>query len=243
MSAERPGGGGHHPITGAAERHILRVQEDVWADALGLAAVVETALRQAVTALCDQRIDLVEEVKACEREIDRREVAIERECLRVLALYEPVASDFRRMLTIMRVNRDLERIGDLAARIAKRVRKLSSGGSPPPLPEPLETLAEAALESVHNALDALSRTDAELGRAVIAGDRRVDSLRGTVRKGLKAAMIEDPTRIESWLRLLDIARHLERVGDHAARIGEAVVYLKEGVILRHGRFNEPGTTA
>jgi phosphate transport system protein len=218
---------------GCADRHILRVQEDLWADALGLAAVVESTLAQAVTALCHHRPELLAEVKAGEREVDRREVAIERECLRVLALYEPVASDFRRVLTVMRVNRDLERIGDMAVRIAKRARKLAAGPTPPAIPEPLEDMAGAALDSVRAALDALSHSDAEASRSVIVGDRRLDRYRQTVRAGLKESIRRDPGRVEDWLRLIDVARHLERVGDHAARIAEAVIYLKEGEIIRH----------
>src|SRR5579863_8309091 len=95
------------------ERQVFKAQDNLWADALRLAAIVESTLSLSVTALCHHRPELVTEVKANEREIDRREVTIESECLRVLALYEPVASDFRRVLTILRVNRDLERIGDL----------------------------------------------------------------------------------------------------------------------------------
>ena len=220
------------------ERHVLRVQEDLWAEALGLAAVVETMLAQSVSVLCDNRAELAEEVKAAERTIDRREVAVERECLRVLALFEPVASDFRRVLTVLRVNRDLERIGDLAARVAKRSKKMAGRPGQPPLPEPLEELAEAALAAVRSALDALTRSDAEAGRAVIAGDRRLDQLRRAARRQLKEAIRDDPTRVADWLRLLDVARHLERIGDHAAGIAESVVYLKDGSIIRHG--GKPG---
>jgi phosphate transport system protein len=216
-----------------ADRHILKVQDNLWAEALALAAVVESTLVTSVTALCHHRPELGVEVKACEREINRREVAIESECFRVLALYEPVASDFRRVLTILRVNRDLERIGDLAARIAKRAKKLARSPSPVPIPEPLEALAEAAMLSVRDALDSLVKCDAHSGRSVIAGDLRLDEYWRTVRAGLKEAIRRDVDRLEEWLRLLDVARHLERIGDHAAGIAEAVVYMKEGQIIRH----------
>lgn len=227
-----PAEGGGMKAGAGADRHVLRAQEDLWAEALRLAAIVESTLDMAVTALCHHRPELADSVKASEREIDRREVAIERECLRILALYEPVASDFRRMLTILRINRDLERIGDLAARIAKRSKKLASAPSPLPMPEALEELAEGAMGAVRAALDALVKVDAESGRTVIAGDRRLDQYRRTVRDGLQQSIRDDPSRVEEWLLLLDIARHLERVGDHASRIAEAVVYLKEGQIIR-----------
>ncbi len=218
---------------GTSERHILRVQEDLWVESLRMAGVVESALTLSVTALCHGRPDLVVEVKVREREIDRQEVRIERECLRVLALYEPVASDFRRVLTVLRVNRELERISDLAARIAKRARKLSIPPNPVPIPEPLESLATAALDAVRQALDALTKSDAQEARAVIAGDRQVDEQRRTVRDGLTESIRREPGRVEDWLRLIDIARHLERVGDHAVSIAEAVIYLNEGQIIRH----------
>ena len=229
------------PNSPKPDRHVVKVQDNLWADALGLAALVESAVSLSVAALCDHRPELTAEVKVVEREIDRREVAIEAECLRVLALYDPVASDFRRVLTIMRVTRDLERIGDLAVRVAKRARSLASASRPVSLPEALEALAEAAVLSVRDALDSLANTDAQSGRSVIAGDRRLDQYRRTVRAGLTDAIRSDVNRVEDWLRLMDVARHLERIGDHAASIAEAVVYMKEGQIIRHaGAKRVPG---
>ena len=131
-----------------ADRHILRVQEDLWAESLRMASIVEAAFAKSVRALCDGRPDLAAEVKAHEKDIDRREVAIESECLRVLALYEPVACDLRRVLTILRINRDLERIGDLSARIAKRVRRMAKEDGPIPISEPLEALANGAATAI-----------------------------------------------------------------------------------------------
>jgi phosphate transport system protein len=228
--------GNTRPNLGPAnlDRHVLKVQDNLWAEALRLAAVVESAFSLSVTALCHHRPDLAAEVKSIEREIDHREVAIERECLRVLALFEPVASDFRRVLTILRVNRDLERIGDLAARVAKRAKKLARGSSPVPIPEPLEALADAAMLSVRGALDSFTNCDAQSSRSLIAEDYRLDQYRRRVRAGLKEAIRSDVDRIEDWLQLMDVARHLERVGDHAAAIAEAVIYMKEGQIIRHG---------
>jgi phosphate transport system protein len=223
------------PVQTTPDRHILRAQEDLWVEALRMAGVVESALTLSVRALCHGHPELAAEVKLSEREVDRREVRIERECLKVLALYEPVASDFRRVLTVLRVNRDLERISDLAARIAKRASKMTVEPSPVPLPEPLEALATGALDAVRHALDALAKSDSPSARSVITGDRGLDQLQRTVRAELKASIRREPGRVDDWLRLLDIARHLERVGDHAASIAEAVVYLHEGQIIRHAQ--------
>jgi phosphate transport system protein len=235
--------GGSNDLT--SDRHALKVQEELWVEALGLAAVVESAFALSVTAFCSHRPEPTAEVKAREREIDRREVGIENACLRVLVLYEPVASDFRRVLTVLRVNRNLERIGDLAVRIATRAKKLASSPVPLPIPEPLEALAEGALCAVRGALDALAQSDAHLGRSVIAGDRRLDEYQRTVRAGLKESIRREPGRVDDWLRQIEIARHLERAGDHAVGIAEAVIYLKEGQIIRHERFGPeaPGKRA
>ena len=215
------------------DHHALRVQEDLWADSLRMAAVVEAAFALSLRALCDGRPDLAAEVKEHEKDIDRRELAIESECLRVLALYQPVACDLRRVLTILRINRDLERIGDLAARIAKRVKRMAKEGGSIPIPAPLEALATAASSAVHDALDALVRSDAEAARSVLSRDRQIDQQRRTVLKALKASLVIEPGRVEGWLRLMNVARNLERVGDHAAHIAEAVVYLREGRLIRH----------
>ena len=234
MPSEMTGDTSRNSSPANLDRHVLKVQDNLWAEALGLAAVVESALSLSVTALCDHRPELAAEIRTIEREIDRREVAIESECLRVLALFEPVASDFRRVLTILRVNRHLERIGALATRIAKRAKKLARGPRPVPIPEPLEALAEAASLSVRGALDSFTKGDAQSGRLVIAEDHRLDQYRRTVCAGLKEAIRRDVDRVEDWLQLMDVARHLERVGDHAAGIAEAVIYMKEGEIIRHG---------
>jgi len=233
MATEITEEAGRGPRQSAADRRVLKAQDDLWADALSLAAVVESAFVASVTALSHHRPELAAGVKASEREIDRREIAIEGECMRVLALYEPVASDFRRVLTVLRVNRDLERIGDLSARIAKRAKKLARGPSPVALPEALAALAEGAMLSVQAALDSLARSDAQSGRRVITEDRRLDEYRRKVRAELKEAIRRDVDRVEDWLHLMDVARHLERAGDHAASIAEAVVYMKEGQIIRH----------
>lgn len=223
-------------------RHFLRDMEDLWRQILKQAAVVETTLITSVRALCDGRVDLAAGVKFEEAAIDRWEVQIERDCLKILALHQPVASDLRRVAAILRINSDLERMADLARHIAKRARKLAKEPTGRPLPSGLETMANEALEQVRNALDALGRGDVELARAVIAGDGRVDRHRRAVIDELKQGIRDDPGPLDSWLRLINAARNLERVADHATNIAEAVIYLRSGDIIRHdastGRFSK-----
>lgn len=216
------------------DSHPSRAQDRLWAEALNLGALVEATLTQSVEALCEQNPELAAGVKATEREIDRFEVGIEKDCLRILALYEPMASDLRRVVAILRINRDLERIGDMAERIAKRVKRIARRPDPPPLSETLELLARGALAAFRAALDALVAVDAQRGSTVIDGDHVLNRYRRTLIAGLKESIQRDPTRIDVWLWLIDIVRDLERIGDHAAGIAESVIYLQEGKIVRHG---------
>jgi phosphate transport system protein len=223
-------------------RSFLRDLESLWAEVLKLAAVVEEALDRSIHALCDGRPDQAAEVKRQKRTLDRWEVEIERECVRVLAIHQPVASDLRRVAAVLKINGDLERMADLARHIAKRVKKLSADPAAFPIPQALEDLAIEALAQVHESLDALTRSDAERAQTVIGADAQVDRHYREVQKQLKAAIVAEPERIGTWLRFVSTARNLERVADHAAKIAEAVVYLKDGEILRH-RPVSSGTAA
>src|SRR5262245_9339997 len=115
----------HGTSSAVASGHALRDQELLWTDFLAMARTVVDSLAKSIAVLCEGRLEVVSDVKSVEQESDREEVRIEQECMRILALYEPVASDLRRLATILKVNRDWERIADLAARIARRARKLA----------------------------------------------------------------------------------------------------------------------
>ncbi len=146
-------------------RSFLRDMEGLWAEVLKLAAVVEEALKQSIHALCDGRVELAEELKHRKRAMDRWEIQIERECVRVLALHQPVASDLRRVTTVLKINGDLERVCGLARHIAKRVKKLTDHPEAFPIPQALENLALSALAQIHDSLDALTQSDvARAGR-------------------------------------------------------------------------------
>lgn len=214
-------------------RNFLRDMESLWAELLKLAAVVEEAIDQSIRALCDGRLEVAADLKRRKRALERWEVQIERECVRVLALHQPVASDLRRVAAILKINGDLERLSELSRHIAKRVKKLSADGGVYPIPQALESLATAALAQLHASLDALTQSDVAGAQAVIAADQRIDRDYRAVQKSLKDDIIRDPARIDSWLRLVNTARNLERIADHAAKIAESVVYLKQGHILRH----------
>lgn len=214
-------------------RHFLRDLEGLWGSVLKLSAVVEDALNRSVQALCAGRTDLAAEVCTTDLTVDRWEVQIERECLKVLALHQPVASDLRRVAAVLKISADLERMGDLARHIAKRVAKLADDPLAFPISPPLEELAVDALNQVHDSLDALTDCDTSLARRLIVGDREIDRHYRGVLKEIKQSIRDHPERIDNWLRLINTARNLERVADHASNIARAVIYLKEGDIVRH----------
>jgi phosphate transport system protein len=214
-------------------RHALRDQETLWAEFLTMGRSVVESLAKSVTVLCDGCFDVVPEVKQTEKDSDSAEVRIEQECLRVLALFEPVASDLRRLATILKVSRDWERIADLAARIAQRMRKLARKPDAAAVPEPLKLLARAVLAQVRDSYVALAGRDASLARAVIKGDRSIDRDYHRVRNELKDSIRRHPEQLESWLQLMSTARNIERIADHSIDVAQSVVYLQEGMIIRH----------
>ena len=228
----------------AMSRHFVRDMDGLWAELLKFAAVVEETLGQCLRALRDGRVDQAREVKRQKRLVDRWEVQIEQECIRVLALHQPVASDLRRVAAVLKINGDLHRLCDLARHIAKRVKKLATDTQATPIPQALEDLGVGALDQVHESLDALTRSNVTLARSVIDADQRIDRDYRAIQKQLKQEIVVSPQRINSLLRLVNTARNLERIADHAVKIAESVIYLEHGDILRHRPAGgEAGTPA
>jgi phosphate transport system protein len=209
-------------------KSLLRDIEALWADILRLAAVVEDMLNNCIVALCDGQIALAEEITHKQSAMGRWEIQIEHGCVRVLALHQPVASDLRRVTTILKINGDLERLYALARHIAKRAKKMVMDPQAFPIPQALENLALSARAQIHDALDALTQSDVLAARAVIAGDQEIDKHYRTIRKQLKLQIVNNPDRINTWLRFVNTARNLERIADHAVQIAEAVIYLLAG---------------
>jgi phosphate transport system protein len=236
MSESPPAPEQASPSTGQATahvRHTIREQDALWTDFLAYAAVVVDSVDKSVRAVCEGRFDLIPEVEDDEADSDLLEVAIERECLRILALFEPLASDLRRMATILKVNRDWERIADLALRVARRARKSTRDAQAPPIPESIKKLALDVQSQVHRCHQALATRDADEARAVIAGDNAIDVQYRAIRKALKQGLAAHPEQTDGWLRHLSTARNLERMADHVTGIAQTIIYLQEGVIIRH----------
>ena len=167
-----------------------------------------------------------------DEDVDRREINLEEECLKTLALHQPVAHDLRFLVAVLKLNHALERIGDLAVNIAKRAKYLAEQ---PRLDVSIDftVIADKAQAMLHKSLDALINMDINLARQVGEADDEVDALNRETYNRVKSLLREYPDHIETLIALLNVSRHLERIADHASSIAEDVIYLLEGKIVRH----------
>ena len=199
---------------------------------LSLGGKVETEIATSVRALSERDSLLAEAVINPDREVNRLEVEIDEVCRRLLVLRQPAASDLRFITTALKIVVDLERIGDLAVNIAQRAIDLNQ--SPPLRPvHDLTKLAELCQKQVRAALDAFVDGDAERAEAVIKGDELLDAVYHNLFNELLALMMEDPRNIRRANSLLFVAKHLERLGDHATNVAEMVIYMVRGTDVRH----------
>lgn len=201
---------------------------------LSMAASVERQVDRALTALINKDIALARLVQAGDAEINDLELDIENECLRIFALTHPVAGDLRFVMAVLRINNNLERIGDKAKTIAKRIVDLTDC-APLPLPPAILEMAQETRKMFSDALTALANEDAELCRQVRMSDDRVDALQKEL---FNWAHKEIPQRVESThavIDLLSISRALERIADLSTNIAEDVIFIVEGSIVRHKR--------
>lgn len=195
-------------------------------------SMVEGAIANAIYALINRDEHSAKKVIAEDIEIDRMEVDVEEECLKLLALYQPVAADLRFIVAALKINNDLERMGDLAESIAKRVVAL--GRAPlGQLPVDFRPMAIKAQDMVKRSLDSLVNSDTSLAQQVRHDDDALDAMRNQLQDRLVEEMRKKPDQIEPLMMLYSVAKHLERLGDMATHVAEEVIYLVEGAIVRH----------
>ena len=207
---------------------------------LSLGGKVETEIATSMRALAERDFQLAEQVIAQDREVNRLEVEIDEACRLLLVLRQPAASDLRFITTALKIVVDLERIGDLAVNIAERAIDLNQ--SPPLKPvHDLGKLAELCQKQLRAALDAFVDGDVEKAAAVIKDDDLVDAIYHNLFNELLALMMEDPRNIRRANSLLFIAKHLERLGDHATNVAEMVIYMVRGTDVRHPGSRIPKT--
>lgn len=214
------------------ERHFDEELNKLNSELLKLASLVEEAIRKSIKSLVDRDSDLAQKVIGSDDEINMLEIDIDELCLRLLALYQPAAVDLRFITSAMKINNDLERMGDLAVNIAERTLDLLKQ----PLLKPLidiPRMAELAQKMVRDVLSAFVTKDAELAQEVCRRDDEVDNLNDQVFRELLTYMMQDSKNITRAVDLMLIGRHLERIADHATNIGEDVVYFVKGKTIKH----------
>ena len=213
--------------------HLHREIESLKKKILALSAVVEQSVHRAVKALEERDSELARRViRDDDEQIDQAEVDVEEECLKLLALYQPVATDLRFIIAVLKINNDLERVGDTAVNIAERADFLA-GQAPLEIPAIILDMSERAQSMLRRSLDALVNMDASLAGEIFAEDDAVDDLNRQIYTDVQARIPEHPEELERLMHLLGVARHLERIADHATNIAEDVIYMVKGEIIRH----------
>jgi phosphate transport system protein len=219
-------------------KHIQRQIEILKQKILYVGTLVEEAIAKAITALINRDPVLARKVMEADNIIDRMEVDVEEECLKIFALYQPVAADLRFVVAVLKINNDLERMGDLAQNIAKRVVYLSKSDPIVDFSVDFRSMAADAQTMVKQSLDALVNSDTNLARQVRAEDDEVDHAREVTRKQIMEAIRKHPDRVEYLLKFNSISRHLERLADMATNVAEDVIYMVEGEIVRHQHLED-----
>lgn len=212
--------------------HMKNEIEKLKKKLLAQSSEVEEQLWRSVKSLRERDADTARRVIDYDFEIDKNEVDVEEDCLKILALYQPVAVDLRFIVTAFKINNDLERIGDLSVNIAERSEFLARN-EPVDVPFDFDLMAEKTQSMLHDSIIALVNLDCMLAYRVCRRDDEVDALNKEMYDKVKQGILAHPEHIESLIHLLSVSRHLERIADHATNIAEDVIYMVDGQIIRH----------
>ncbi len=202
-----------------------------------LGSMVEGSVQKAIDSLTEYDRNLASSVVDYDEEIDQKEIEIEEECLKVLALHQPVAADLRFIVSILKINSDLERIGDLATNVAERSLYLSDYPDIK-IPQQIFDMAKPVQLMIKEALDSLVNKNAELAEQVIGSDHEVDEIHRQMYHIIHGFLANDAYHQPQWLQVLAISRYLERMADHATNIAEDVIYMIDGDIVRHTSISD-----
>jgi phosphate transport system protein len=212
--------------------HFREELEELQSKLLEMGGLVEASIHNSVYAMVERDEDKAKEVMCTEALINQKEIEIDELATRLLALFQPMARDLRFITAAIKINSDLERMGDLAVNITERALSLMKEPVLHPLID-IPRIAELAESMVHRSLDAFARGDAAMARDVLLSDDEVDRLRDAVYNELVLFMEEERTTVNRAVSLMFIARNLERIADHATNIAEDVLFLVKGVDVRH----------
>ena len=212
--------------------HFREELEELQSKLLEMGGLVEAAIHNSVLALVDRDEDKAKEVMWNEALVNQKEIEIDELATRMLALFQPMARDLRFITAVIKINNDLERMGDLAVNITERALTLMREPAVKPLID-IPRIADLAESMVHRALDAFARHDAEMARDVLLSDDAVDRLRDAVYDELLTFMQEERSTINRAVSLMFIAQNLERIADHSTNIAEDVLFAVKGIDVRH----------
>jgi phosphate transport system protein len=219
-------------MTVHTDRHFEGELQTLQQLLLRMGGLVEQQIARAIEALVERDSDLARDVIARDREVNQLDLLVDEECLKLIALHQPAAGDLRLVTTALKINTDIERIGDMAVNICERVLELNEEATLKPYID-IPRMAKEAQAMVRNSLDAFVQRNTDLAVEVIEGDDLVDGLAHQVYRELLSYMAEDPRTIARATRILLISKYLERIADHATNIAEMVVFMVDGRLIRH----------
>jgi len=213
-------------------RHFQEELEQLKTRLLEMGGLAEEQVRLAVKALTERDRELVALALNGDEPINRLHIEIDGRCFTLLALHQPMAVDLRAIVAAVKINTDLERVGDLAINIAEAARRYAQHAPVKKLID-IPRMANIAQNMLRDSLDAFVRRDTELAQRVLSEDDKLDDLKTQIFRELLTYMLQDPGTIEGALDLILISRHLERIGDHATNIAEDVIFMVSARDVRH----------
>lgn len=211
--------------------HLTRAMHQIKKEILSLGAMVEDRFKKAIYAIQTEDLAQAQYIIDTDFKVDEREIEVEEECLKTLALYQPVATDLRLIVAVIKINNDLERIADYAVSIAQRYKTSSQNSST--FKYDYTAMGDQAARMLKMSLDALVSMDVDMAYSVREMDREVNTMRNDAYRVMKEDIRSHPQMVEEIINMYLISRHIERVGDHTTNIAEEVIYLIEGEIIRH----------
>ena len=219
-------------------RHFQEELEALQSRLLAMGGLAEERVSAAVHSLVSRDVDAIEHVLYGDEPINALHVEIDNRCFKLLALHQPMATDLRAIVSAVKINTDLERVGDLAVNIAEAAKRYAAH---PPVKKLIDIpqMGDIAQEMLHDALDAFVRRDTKLAQQVLNEDDRLDDLKTQIFRELLDYMLKDPGTVEPALDLILVSRHLERIGDHATNIAEDVIFMVSALDVRHHTPNTP----
>ena len=213
--------------------HLLREIERLKKQVILLSGAVETNVENAVRSIEKRDIEIARQVIDSDYRIDQWEIDVEEECLKLLALYQPVAIDLRFIVAVLKINSDLERIGDEAVNISERSIQINSHPQPAGFFD-FPAIFRKVRIMLNKSLDALVNLDADSAREVLSSDDEIDEMVQQIFRQVKTEIRQHPDQVDLLIESLRVCRHLERIADHATNIAEDTIYMIEGKIVRHG---------